>query len=114
MISKQFILFSILCSSLFAKIEVNLELNKNDSIYKLESNDIVFKDDKLKFSMKSDKNEVLEMFRDLHDETGVIVFFVGMEEANAKFKKHGHYYSRIVNFVKFEPIGKEDIKKFLV
>ncbi len=47
MISKQFILFSILCSSLFAKVEVNLELNKNDSIYKLESNDIVFKDDKL-------------------------------------------------------------------
>ena len=26
MISKQFILFSILCSSLFAKVEVNLEL----------------------------------------------------------------------------------------
>ena len=62
--------------------------------------------------LKGTKNEVLEMFRDLHDETGVIVFFVGMEEANAKFKKHGHYYSRIVNFVKFEPIGKEDIKKF--
>ncbi len=62
MISKQFILFFILCSSLFAKVEVNLELNKNDSIYKLESNDIVFKDDKLKFSMKSDKDEILEIF----------------------------------------------------
>ena len=62
MISKQFILFSILCSSLFAKIEVNLELNKNDSIYRLENNDIVFKDDKLKFSMKSNKDEVLEIF----------------------------------------------------
>lgn len=62
MINKQLLLFFILCSSLFAKIEVNLELNKNESIYKLESNDIVFKDDKLKFSMKSDKNEVLEIF----------------------------------------------------
>lgn len=62
MLSKQFFLLSILCSSLFAKVEVNLELNKNDSIYKLESNDIVFKDDKLKFSMKSDKDEVLEIF----------------------------------------------------
>jgi hypothetical protein len=61
MLSKQFILFFLLCSSLFAKVEVNLELNKNDSIYKLESNDIVFKDDKLKFSMKSDKDEVLEI-----------------------------------------------------
>lgn len=62
MISKQFILFFILCSSLFAKVEVNLELNKNDSIYRLENNDIVFKDDKLKFSMKSNKDEVLEIF----------------------------------------------------
>lgn len=62
MLSKQFILFSILCSSLLAKVEVNLELNKNDSIYKLESNDIVFKDDKLKISIKSDKDEVLEIF----------------------------------------------------
>lgn len=61
MLSKQFILFFLLCSSLFAKVEVNLELNKNDSIYKVESNDIVFKDDKLKFSMKSDKDEVLEI-----------------------------------------------------
>ena len=62
MITKLFISFIILCSSLFAKVEVNLELNKNDSIYKLESNDIVFKDDKLKFSMKSDKDEILEIF----------------------------------------------------
>jgi len=61
-LSKQFIIFFLLSSSLFSKVEVNLELNKNDSIYKLESNDIVFKDDKLKFSMKSDKNEVLEIF----------------------------------------------------
>ena len=62
MLSKQFIIFFLVSSSLFSKVEVNLELNKNDSIYKLESNDIVFKDDKLKFSMKSDKNEVLEIF----------------------------------------------------
>jgi len=61
-LSKQFIIFFLLSSSLFSKVEVNLELNKNDSIYKLESNDIVFKDDKLKFSMKSDKDEVLEIF----------------------------------------------------
>lgn len=62
--------------------------------------------------LKSTKNEVLELFRDIHDETGVIVFFIGMEEANAKFKKHRHYYSRVVELVEFKPIGKEDIKKF--
>ena len=35
-----------------------------------------------------------------------------MEESNAKFKKHRHYYSRIVELVEFKPIVKEDIKKF--
>ncbi|KLE05531.1 AAA family ATPase [Aliarcobacter butzleri] len=62
--------------------------------------------------LKSTKNEVLELFRDIHDETGIIVFFIGMEESNAKFKKHRHYYSRIVALVEFKPIIKEDIKKF--
>jgi SpoVK/Ycf46/Vps4 family AAA+-type ATPase len=62
--------------------------------------------------LKSTKNEVLELLRDIHDETGVIVFFIGMEEANAKFKKHRHYYSRIVELVEFRAIGREDIKKF--
>lgn len=62
--------------------------------------------------LKSTKNEILEMFRDLHDETGVIIFFVGMEEARVKFKKHRHYESRIVEFIEFKAIAKEDIKKF--
>jgi DNA transposition AAA+ family ATPase len=52
--------------------------------------------------LKSTKNEVLELLRDIHDETGVIVFFIGMEEANAKFKKHRHYYSRIVELVEIK------------
>lgn len=62
--------------------------------------------------LKSTKNEVLEMFRDIHDETGVIVFFIGMEESRIKFKKHRHYDSRIVEFVEFKSICKADIEKF--
>lgn len=62
--------------------------------------------------LKSTKVEVLELFRDIHDMAGVIVFFIGMEESNAKFKKHRHYYSRIVELVEFKPIVREDIKKF--
>ena len=62
--------------------------------------------------LKSTKNEVLEMFRDIHDETGVIIFFIGMEEARVKFKKHRHYDSRIVEFVEFKSICKMDIQKF--
>ena len=36
---------------------------------------------------------------------------IGMEESNAKLKKHRHFYSRIVSFVLFENISKEDIEK---
>jgi len=62
--------------------------------------------------LRSTKFEVLEMFRDLHDETGVIIFFVGMEEANRKLKKHKHFYSRVVEFVEFQEIHKDDIEAF--
>ncbi|NOQ30020.1 MAG: AAA family ATPase [Helicobacteraceae bacterium] len=62
--------------------------------------------------LKAEKLGVLELLRDLHDETQIIIFFVGMEEANAKFKKHRHYYSRIVELICFEAIGRVDIEKF--
>lgn len=64
--------------------------------------------------LKAEKTPVLELLRDLHDETQIIVFFIGMEEANAKFKRHRHYYSRIVELIKFEAIALEDVKKFCV
>ncbi|PLY06240.1 MAG: DNA transposition protein [Arcobacter sp.] len=62
--------------------------------------------------LKSTKNEVLELFRDIHDETGVIIFFVGMEESKAKFAKYTHYESRIVEFVEFQDMSKKDIEAF--
>ncbi|PLY08379.1 MAG: DNA transposition protein [Arcobacter sp.] len=62
--------------------------------------------------LKYTKNEVLELFRDIHDECGVVVFFIGMEEAKAKFARHTHYESRIVEFVEFEDISKEEIREF--
>lgn len=68
--------------------------------------------DEIDALLRSTKFEVLEMFRDIHDESGIVVFFVGMEESNRKLKKHKHFYSRIVEFVEFLPICKDDIDKF--
>ncbi|MCX6076405.1 MAG: ATP-binding protein [Campylobacterales bacterium] len=68
--------------------------------------------DEIDALLRSSKFEVLEMFRDFHDETGVVIFFVGMEESNRKLKKHKHFYSRIVEFVEFQSIHKADIEKF--
>lgn len=64
-------------------------------------------------ALLSGKNfEMLEILRDIHDETGVIIFFVGMEESNAKMKRHQHFYSRIFEFVKFKPVVFEDVEKY--
>lgn len=68
--------------------------------------------DEIDALLRSTKFEVLEMFRDFHDETGIVLFFVGMEESNRKLKKHKHFYSRIVEFVEFQAITKSDIEKF--
>ncbi len=68
--------------------------------------------DEIDTLLRGDKIEVFELLRDILDTTSSILFFVGMEEANAKFKRYKHYYSRIGEFVEFKNIGREDIKKF--
>ncbi|MDR0408674.1 MAG: AAA family ATPase [Campylobacteraceae bacterium] len=68
--------------------------------------------DEIDALLRSQKFEVLELLRDIHDETNIVLFLIGMEEANAKLKKHRHFYSRIVEFVEFKPIIKDDVKRF--
>ncbi len=68
--------------------------------------------DEIDTLLRSGKSEVFELFRDIHDETKSIVFFVGMENSLAKIKRHKHYFSRLTEIVKFEPIGRDDIAAF--
>ncbi|MDR0579607.1 MAG: AAA family ATPase [Campylobacteraceae bacterium] len=68
--------------------------------------------DEIDALLRSQKFEVLELLRDIHDETNIVLFLIGMEEANAKLKKHRHFYSRIIEFVEFKPIIADDVKKF--
>jgi len=68
--------------------------------------------DEIDTLLRSGKGDVFELFRDIHDETKSIIFFVGMENSLAKIKRHKHYFSRLTEIVKFEPIGKDDIKAF--
>ncbi len=52
---------------------------------------------------------LLDLFRDIHDESGCIVYFVGMEQALAKFRKYPHFYSRVVEITNFLPNSAADI-----
>jgi len=68
--------------------------------------------DEIDALLRGEKVGTLELLRDLHDETSIVLYFIGMEEANAKLKRHRHYYSRIVELVEFKGIGEEDVAKF--
>lgn len=68
--------------------------------------------DEIDALLRSDKTSVLEMFRDIHDETSTVLYMIGMEEANSKLKRHRHYYSRVVEFVEFKQISHNDIEKY--
>jgi DNA transposition AAA+ family ATPase len=68
--------------------------------------------DEIDTLLRTGKYEVFELFRDIHDNTKNIIFFVGMEDSLAKIKRHRHYFSRLTEIVKFEPIVKSDIKAF--
>lgn len=62
--------------------------------------------------LHGDKIGVLEMLRDIHDETTIVLYYIGMEEANAKLKRHRHYYSRVTELVEVKTVCYEDIEKF--
>lgn len=55
---------------------------------------------------------VLELIRDLYDQTSIVVMFIGMKEAKAKFEKLQHYNSRISEPVFFTGVSESDMRKF--
>ncbi|MGE4399367.1 MAG: AAA family ATPase [Campylobacterales bacterium] len=57
------------------------------------------------------KFHLVDLFRDIHDKTGAIIFFIGMEQSLSKFKKHVHFYSRITEVVEFVPNPRDDVKR---
>ena len=64
---RNLIFLSIFSISLFAKVDISLELLKNDGNITLENNDIVFEHNKLKFNIKSNNNEIIEIFYKTND-----------------------------------------------
>lgn len=84
-------------------IEVVKSLNRHPRILIIDEVDHLLDDRKI---------PVLELIRDIYDETSIIVLFVGMEQAKGKFAKHEHYNSRISDFIHFQPVTEVDIRKF--
>lgn len=61
--------------------------------------------------LTSAKHELLEIFRDLTDQTSCVVIFIGMEQSALKWARYGHYYSRL-RLIKLTANTPEDMRAF--
>jgi DNA transposition AAA+ family ATPase len=54
-------------------------------------------------------SRVLESLRDLHDECGNPVVLIGMGQVDKKLMRHPHFFSRISQIYKFQPLDADDV-----
>ena len=57
--------------------------------------------------------KTIETLRDLHDETGIPIVFVGMSLVKHKLKKHTHLFDRISEIYNFTEFEYSDIKQIV-
>ena len=55
--------------------------------------------------------KTIEILRDIHDETGCPIIFVGMGLAHRKPERYKHLYDRVSEIVKFETFSISDLKQ---
>lgn len=81
-------------------------------VQEMMSNPRVIIVDEIDKLLPARKFEILEAFRDIHDQTRNVLLMVGMESCDGRLKIHRHFYSRIIGKAKFQDVKKGDIEKF--
>ena len=57
--------------------------------------------------------KTIETLRDIHDETGCPIIFIGMGLAHRKLERYKHLYDRFSEILKFETFGINDINQII-
>lgn len=57
--------------------------------------------------------KTIEILRDIHDETGCPIIFIGMGLAHRKLERYKHLYDRFSEIVKFETFGVNDFPQIV-
>ena len=81
--------------------------NFNIVVKKLKQNPQVIFIDEIDYLMNNYKT--IETLRDIHDETGCPIIFIGMGLAHRKLERYKHLYDRFSEILKFETFGVNDI-----
>ena len=85
--------------------------NFNIVVKKLKQNPQVIFIDEIDYLMNNYKT--IETLRDIHDETGCTIIFVGMGLAHRKLERYKHFYDRFSEILKFETFGINDIGQII-
>ena len=85
--------------------------NFNIVVKKLEQNPQIIFIDEIDYLMNNYKT--IETLRDIHDETGCPIIFIGMGLAHRKLERYKHLYDRFSEILKFENFGINDLSQII-
>lgn len=83
--------------------------NFNLAVKKLKQEPKIIFIDEIDYLMNNYKT--IETLRDIHDETGCSIIFVGMGLAHRKLERYKHLYDRFSEILKFETFGVKDLSQ---
>ena len=85
--------------------------NFNIVVKKLKQNPQVIFIDEIDYLMNNYK--AIETLRDINDETGCPIIFIGMGLAHRKLERYKHLYDRFSEILKFETFGVDDLSRII-
>ena len=85
--------------------------NFNIVVKKLKQNPQIIFIDEIDYLMNNYKT--IETLRDIHDETGCPIIFIGMSLAHRKLERYKHLYDRFSEILKFETFGVNDLSQII-
>lgn len=85
--------------------------NFNIVVKILKQNPQVIFIDEIDYLMNNYKT--IETLRDIHDETGCPIIFIGMGLAHRKLERYKHLYDRFSEVLKFETFGVNDLSQII-
>jgi len=85
--------------------------NFNIVVKKLKQNSQIIFIDEIDYLMNNYKT--IETLRDIHDETGCPIIFIGMGLTHRKLERYKHLYDRFSEILKFETFGVNDLNQII-
>ena len=86
--------------------------NFNIVVKKLKQSPQIIFIDEIDYLMNNYKS--IETLRDIHDETGCPIIFIGMSLVHRKLERYTHLYDRFSEVLKFDTFGVNDLSQIII